>query len=44
MRHIKIRGAANPFDPQFKGYLWKRKYIKTYSPHKMPIDNVWQSL
>ena len=22
MRHIKIRGAANPFDPQYKGYLW----------------------
>ncbi len=34
MRHIKIRGAANPFDPQYKGYLWKRRYIKTYSPHK----------
>ncbi len=44
MRHIKIRGAANPFDPQYKGYLWKRRYIKTYSPHKVPIDNVWQSL
>ncbi len=44
MRHIKIRGDANPFDPQYKGYLWKRQYIKTYSPHSMPIDNVWQSL
>ncbi|MCP4392805.1 MAG: hypothetical protein GY804_00800, partial [Alphaproteobacteria bacterium] len=44
MRHIKIRGDANPFDPQYKGYFWKRQYFKTYSPHKVPIDNVWQSL
>jgi len=43
-RHIKIRGNANPFDPKFKGYFWKRQYVKTYNPHKMPIDNVWQSL
>ena len=43
-RHIKIRGNANPFDPKFKGYFWKRQYKKMYSPHKMPIDNVWQSL
>ncbi len=44
VRYIKIRGIANPFDPQFKGYFWKRKYCKTYSPHTMPLDNVWQSL
>ena len=41
MRHIKIRGKANPFDPQYKGYFWKRQYVKTYSPHSTPIDNVW---
>lgn len=44
MRHIKIRWDANPFDPQFKGYFWKRRYFKTYSPHKVPVDNVWQLL
>lgn len=44
MRHIKIRGDANPFDPQFKGYFRKRYYVKTYSPHKVLVDNVWQSL
>lgn len=44
MRHIKIRGYANPFDPQYKGYFWKRQYVKTYSPHKMPTNNVWQAL
>ncbi len=43
-RHIKIRGQANPFDPQFKGYFWKRKFIKTYDPQGMQIDNVWQYL
>lgn len=44
MRHIKIQCKANPFDPQYKGYFGKRRYFKTYSPHKMPLDNVWQSL
>lgn len=44
MRHIKIKCEANPFDPQYKGYFGKRRYFKTYSPHKMPLDNVWQSL
>ena len=44
MRHIKIQCKANPFDPQYKGYFGKRRYFKTYSPHKKPLDNVWQSL
>lgn len=44
MRHIKIQCKANPFDPQYKGYFGKCRYFKTYSPHKMPPDNVWQSL
>lgn len=44
MRHIKIRGAANPFDPKYTGYLRNRRYVKTYSPHPMPIDYVSQLL
>ncbi len=44
IRHIKIRGDANPFDPHYRGYFGKRQHIKTYSPHKTPLDNVWQSL
>ena len=44
MRHIKIRGDANPFDPSYTGYLEKRRHCKMFSPHKMPIDKVWQSL
>jgi len=28
IRHIKIRGDANPFDPHYRGYLGKRQYIK----------------
>ncbi len=29
-RHIKIRGVANPFDPAYKEYFFKRRYVKTY--------------
>ena len=36
MRHIKIKGEANPFDPNHKGYFGKRQHFKMYSPHKVP--------
>ena len=44
MRHIKIRGDANPFDSEYKDYFWKRQYFKTYSPHSEPIDSAWPLL
>ncbi len=44
MRHIKIKGEANPFDPNHKGYFEKRQHFKMYSPHKVPPDKIWQSL
>ena len=30
VRHVKIRGNANPFDPEYKEYFRKRKLCKTY--------------
>ncbi len=44
MRHIKIRGDANPFDPNHTGYFGKRWHFKMYRPHRVPPDKVWQSL
>lgn len=40
IRHIKIKGHANPFDPAYKEYLSNRK-IKEYSSwkRKMLMDN-----
>ena len=28
IRHVKIRSEANPFDPKFLDYFWKRKALK----------------
>ncbi len=44
MRHIKIKGDANPFDPNHQGYFGKRQNFKMYSPHRVLPDKVWQSL
>ena len=44
MRHIKIKGDANPFDPSYRGYFGKRQHYKMYSPHSVFPDKVWQSL
>jgi RNA-directed DNA polymerase len=30
VRHIKIRGNANPFDPKYDVYFRKRRFLKTY--------------
>jgi RNA-directed DNA polymerase len=30
VRHIKIRGDANPFDPKYDEYFRKRRFSKTY--------------
>jgi RNA-directed DNA polymerase len=30
VRHIKIRGNANPFDPEYFEYFRKRRFNKTY--------------
>lgn len=44
MRHIKIKGEANPFDPNYSDYFGRRRHCKMYSPHNAPIDHVWQLL
>ena len=31
-RHIKIRGAANPQDPQYADYFWRRRQWGTSRP------------
>ena len=28
--HVKIRGKANPFDPEYDAYFKKRRFFKTY--------------
>ena len=33
-RHIKIRQAANPFDPQWKSYLVERAFHKKFGIHR----------
>jgi RNA-directed DNA polymerase len=30
VRHVKIRGTANPFDPEYNEYFRRRKFCKTY--------------
>ena len=30
VRHAKIRGRANPFDPKYDAFFRKRRYWKTY--------------
>jgi RNA-directed DNA polymerase len=34
VRHVKIRGNANPFDPEYRAYFRKRKFCKTYGQSK----------
>jgi RNA-directed DNA polymerase len=33
-RHIKIRQAANPFDPQWKTYFAERAFQKKFGLHR----------
>ncbi len=37
VRHVKIRGVANPFDPEYKKYFERRKYNKTYGTDTCPV-------
>jgi RNA-directed DNA polymerase len=30
VRHVKIRGSANPFDPVYSAYFKNRRFFKTY--------------
>ncbi len=37
VRYVKIRGVANPYDPEYKKYFEKRKYCKTYGIDTCPV-------
>ena len=32
-RHVKIKAAANPFDPQWRNYFEEREFFKWYGVH-----------
>jgi RNA-directed DNA polymerase len=36
VRHVKIRGDANPFDPEYDAYFVKRRFSKTYGKRTCP--------
>ena len=37
VRHVKIRGNANPFDPKYNEYFRKRRFCKTYGQRTCPV-------